>query len=330
MSELPLVSVLIPAYNSSKYLVEAVDSILNQTYKNVEVLILDDASTDETSRIMEHYKNSNVRPFRNDENIGYLRSCNFLFTQVKGSLIAFQDADDWSFPLKIEKQVMEFIKDNSLGLCATRSRTEVTFDRLTIDSVGGVSTHEDISKYISEKFSVPFTCATIMVNKKVLDSIGPYRLFFDRIGAEHVDWALMICEKFKSIVIDEILYHYRFNKNSFTKIVDYSVLKRKSLEYTKFFHVQRLKFGKDSLQGLDEQYLEDFTLSLTKPYHLDNSLIYREVSLDLLNKRMYIDSLRVIYKGILTKPAVGKNWRLLLVVLLRSCSGILRGIRRFK
>ena len=85
-----------PAYNCEKYIHQAIDSVLNQTHINFELLIADDCSTDTTKQIIDSYKDPRIKTFHNNINLGYLKASNKLFSLCKGSYITFQDADDTS------------------------------------------------------------------------------------------------------------------------------------------------------------------------------------------------------------------------------------------
>ncbi len=107
----PLVSVMMPARNAGDFLLEAIESILNQTYKNLELIIVDDASTDDSYKIAKSFLDSRVRVFRNNKNLGITKSANFAVGKARGEFIARMDADDISYSDRIEKQV-EFLLEN--------------------------------------------------------------------------------------------------------------------------------------------------------------------------------------------------------------------------
>ena len=91
MKDLPLVSILMPCYNSEKYLVEAISSIKEQTYYNWELLICNDSSTDNSLSIIKQFESDKIKIFENKINKGYLKTCNFLFNQAQGDYITFQE-----------------------------------------------------------------------------------------------------------------------------------------------------------------------------------------------------------------------------------------------
>ena len=117
-----LVSVIMSCYNSEKTLKSSIESILNQTYKNIEFLIINDASTDTTFEILKSYQveNNKIKIFSNNLNIGLTKSLNLLIKNSSGEFIARHDADDISYKNRIEEQVFEMEKFN-LDFSVTRA-----------------------------------------------------------------------------------------------------------------------------------------------------------------------------------------------------------------
>lgn len=109
----PLVSVLMPCYNVELYVKEALDSILSQTYSNLEVIVIDDASTDNTSDVLATIalSDSRIKVVKNEINMKLIATLNKGVALCSGMYIARMDADDISFPNRIEKQV-EFLENN--------------------------------------------------------------------------------------------------------------------------------------------------------------------------------------------------------------------------
>ena len=102
---MPLVSVLMPAYNSELYIAEAIDSILNQTYTNLELIIFDDGSSDGTRKIIESYSDPRVVKVLSDQNGGVVRARNDIIDRAQGKYIALMDADDIADPARLQKQI---------------------------------------------------------------------------------------------------------------------------------------------------------------------------------------------------------------------------------
>lgn len=113
-----LVSVVVSTYNGAKYLSTQLDSVINQTYSPLEIIVVDDASSDNTASILESYKktNSNIKVHLFDNNVGYIKNFERGITLAKGDYIALCDQDDWWHPEKIERLV-NTIGDADLVYC---------------------------------------------------------------------------------------------------------------------------------------------------------------------------------------------------------------------
>ena len=107
----PIVTVLMSVYNGERYLNEAIDSILAQTFTDFEFLIIDDASTDSTPKILHSYDDPRIRIVTNEENLGLTKSLNKGLALAQGEYIARMDADDISLPERLMMQ-LNFLIDN--------------------------------------------------------------------------------------------------------------------------------------------------------------------------------------------------------------------------
>ncbi len=118
----PLVSVLMTAYNREKYIAEAIESVLNQTYKNWELIIVDDRSTDSTVDIANHYANLDprIRVYVNEKNLGDYPNRNRAASYARGKYLKYVDADDMLYPFGLEQLVyyMEQFPGAGYGLCS--------------------------------------------------------------------------------------------------------------------------------------------------------------------------------------------------------------------
>ena len=113
MTNSPKISVLMPAYNADKYISEAIESILNQTFTDFEFIIVDDSSTDKTWEIIQEYakKDDRIIALQNEVNSKICITLNNGIAIAKGKYIARMDADDWSYPDRLEKQ-FKFMEEN--------------------------------------------------------------------------------------------------------------------------------------------------------------------------------------------------------------------------
>jgi glycosyltransferase involved in cell wall biosynthesis len=130
MKNNPLVSILIPTYNRADYLGEAIDSALAQTYKNIEIIVHDDASTDSTPTLLAKYSDPRLRIIRTEHNHGMLGGWNFIVTKAKGQYLKFLASDDLLEPTCVEELLKAALTHPSAVL--------VTCQRKFIDGVGKV------------------------------------------------------------------------------------------------------------------------------------------------------------------------------------------------
>ena len=163
----PLVSVVIPVYNAGKYLRAALNSILQQTYKNLEIICVDDGSTDNSLKILKEFQkyDPRIQVYKNNKNRGIGYTANLLNKLAKGNYLARMDADDISLLDRIEKQV-KFLENNP-------DTVAVGGQCVTIDENNFISgfkvfplKHKDIYKMIFT--AVPIQQPTMMINRKLL------------------------------------------------------------------------------------------------------------------------------------------------------------------
>ncbi|MCP8319033.1 MAG: glycosyltransferase, partial [Candidatus Methylarchaceae archaeon HK01B] len=107
----PKITILMSVYNGEKYLREAIDSILNQTFKDFEFLIINDGSTDRTVEILRSYHDSRIKIITNEKNMGLTKSLNKGLKIARSEYVARMDADDISYPRRLEVQY-EYMKKN--------------------------------------------------------------------------------------------------------------------------------------------------------------------------------------------------------------------------
>ena len=162
----PLVSVIMPTHNAGDFLRFAIESILNQTYKNIELIIVNDASTDETSNILNLLKsNRKVRINTNEVQVGVSKSANIGVSKARGEFIARMDSDDIAISTRFEKQVVFLTKNKNVvavgGQCELidSSGIKIGEKRFPIDNY-------HIKSMIFA--NVPLQQPTLMVNKKLL------------------------------------------------------------------------------------------------------------------------------------------------------------------
>src|SRR3990167_9027923 len=115
----PKISVIMSVYNGMPFLEEAVESILKQTYKNFEFIIVDDASTDGTLTFLKSLKDERIKLIKNKKNLGLAASLNIALRQAQGDYVARMDADDISYPERLNTQLKYLEKNKEIDLCGS-------------------------------------------------------------------------------------------------------------------------------------------------------------------------------------------------------------------
>ncbi len=276
MSEKFKISVLMPAYNVEKYVGKAIETILNQTYRNIELLVMDDASKDKTVKVIQSFKDSRLKFFRNEENTGYLKTCNKLFDIATGEFITFQDADDYSDTRRLEMQMAEFERDAQLAVCGT-NLTALHDDGTLMFCTNFFCNMEDIQKHMLEGYYSVIP-NSFLFKREVLTTVGKYNEFWNRIGAEDYYWTWLIMERYKLINIKPAVYYYRYNPNSVGGNWSDQPRKKHTAKILQYLLKQRSNTGTDPVEQNEIGTMEAQIHEWEKPYQDDPSLFYRELA----------------------------------------------------
>lgn len=186
-----MVSVIMPAYNSEKYIEESIISVLNQSYKNLELLVTDDCSSDGTQRLVEDLakRDRRIRYFRLTENNGAAVARNNSLKHAKGRYIAFLDADDVWLENKLELQ-LAFMKENDSAFSFTGYSTyygDGRFEDKVIDS----KTLDKIALNDLLKKACTVGCSTVILDKTKLPKIEMANI---RTGQDYALWLRLLRE----------------------------------------------------------------------------------------------------------------------------------------
>lgn len=207
MSELsPKVSWVMPVYNGEKYLRPALDSILAQTFKNWELVIVNDASTDSTPSICKEYaeKDPRIRTLTNGKNLHIGGSLNKGISAARADLIARMDADDICLPQRLEKQIKVFEENKDIAVVGSYI--------VLIDEEGK---EKGIREYATEDMELkrkilrysPFAHPTVMFKKSIVEEFGGYDR--QKSPSEDIDLWFKIGTKYKFANVAEPLLKYR-------------------------------------------------------------------------------------------------------------------------
>jgi glycosyltransferase involved in cell wall biosynthesis len=209
---LPLVTVIIPCFNREKFIKSTLESVMNQTYKNMEIIVIDDGSTDNTRDIINKYEDTiKILEHSNRSNKGQSASINLGLKHSKGEYIAILDSDDLFIKNKIEQQVSFLINNNEIGL--------VYSNGFAID-INGAKLYKLYSKdhketNIPEKillncyFLVP---SNSLIRRTAFEKAGEFDESL-RSAQDH-DMAIRLAEITKFAYLDEYLFCYRRHNDS--------------------------------------------------------------------------------------------------------------------
>ena len=210
------VSILMCAYNASAYIDRAISSILNQTWQDWELIISDDASTDNTVEIIKPYLTDNrIRLITHVANLGYLKNKNTAFVNISGDLITQIDADDTCSTERIEKQVKVFLEHPNIKICATNYR------RIGMDDNEIESAHYENDFVISEIMDdYPFWFPGVMFKKELINEFGLFSEYFSGIFGDDEYWIARVNYKYPIYFLKDVLYNYRVHPDSMTNVFD--------------------------------------------------------------------------------------------------------------
>lgn len=204
-----LVSIIMPNYNSERFLHETINSVLDQTYKNWELLIVDDCSTDQSVPIIESYANSDprIRLLLNDQNRGAAHSRNSAISQAKGKWIAFLDSDDVWVKEKLQTQ-LDFMIKLHIYFCYSKYER---IDEETVSLGKTVGGPKVIDKRKMFRYNY-VGCSTVMYDAQTVGLVQ----IDDRVGNGRNDYALWlkVCRICDCYLLPETLTLYRVRKSS--------------------------------------------------------------------------------------------------------------------
>lgn len=312
----PLVSVILPVFNARRFIAVSIQSIVDQSYSNWELLICDDASSDGSYlEIVERFSSdSRIKLFKNTSNLKLLRTRNKLLESAKGTLITFQDADDYSDPFRLEKLVAEFCKKPHLGLVSSQIGYIDRAGKLLRVSKKPLDYGSTMAQIYSDNV---VGGSNMMIRREALESVGgKFRTYFDGLSYQDYDLSFLIAQKYECYNLPDVLYFYRQHGASASKIISVDRLLAKQV----VIHLgdQRRNRGYDDLQaGCDEQ-VDLYFDSLKEPYKMDKSRIYRDYAADFMYSKLYKKAVVASICAIGAVPLRMENYRTLFYCLRRS------------
>ena len=196
-----LLSVVMPVHNAAPYLDAAIGSVLNQTYRDFEFVILDDGSTDGSTEKLREWaaKDERIRLHRLESNSGPAESSNLVVRRARGELIARMDADDVSLPDRLEQQVELLKRRPEVGLVGTLCDV--------IDKDGRIVRTRDLWRLTRRSWFAPFPHGSIMYRRELFNLAGGYRP--QCVYWEDQDMFLRMSSRTRVVTIPRSLYRHR-------------------------------------------------------------------------------------------------------------------------
>lgn len=207
----PRVSVILPAYNAERFIGEAIDSILAQTYRDFELIIISDGSTDLTPDIIRQYakKDKRIRFFNNRKNRGLIYVLNMGLRKVRGEYIARMDADDISLPTRFEKQVAYLDANPDVGVLGTLIQGFGLLNQLGLQRP-----QVELSDFITDNYVAH---PSVMIRRSVMRKYG-FKYNPDYKHVEDYELWLRMVQVTKIQNIMEVLLRYRVSYDNISNV----------------------------------------------------------------------------------------------------------------
>ena len=214
----PLVSVIVPSYNHQNYIEECLYSILNQTYKNIQLIVIDDGSSDNTAAIINKLKETHEFIFEQQENIGLSKTLNKAITKyAQGKYISIVASDDFWCTNKISLQVEALEKNNNLAMLCGKAKIVNSKSEI----ISNFNESLFLGKYTFAEIALGkclVVAATAIIKKEVFDKVG---LFDENLLIEDLDMWLRVAVKFEIGFLNEYVAFYRSHDvNTSLKVVE--------------------------------------------------------------------------------------------------------------
>jgi glycosyltransferase involved in cell wall biosynthesis len=205
---MPRVSVIMGVYNTKRYVAEAIESVLKQTYKDFEFIIIDDTSTDGTSEILQKYakKDKRIKLIKNKTNLGLTKNLNVGLRKAKGEFIARMDADDVSLPNRFATEVQFLDKHPDVALAGTWADI-INNEGKIIGEIKYTTEHKQIRRNMTERSQIIHP--SVMFRKRIVNEVGMYD---EKLRtAQDYEYFARVMSKFKVANIPKKLLHYRWD-----------------------------------------------------------------------------------------------------------------------
>lgn len=243
------ISVCITSYNQKDYLIEAIDSVLNQTLKPCEIIIVDDYSTDGSQQTIREYAAKHkdlIRPFYSERNLGYPKTRNIALEQIRGELVCYLDGDDRFLPRKLELEAEAYLRnpDNAI-VFSNFFYIDSKGKRLKIHSVPKDFSGTKNGNFFVKIFSQSIDMRNRLLNYECFKQVG----FLDPRFSVWSDWDLTIrlTKRFKVVYCPEPLVEYRIHEKGLHAAPSYIHIRLILKIYKKNRHLLKDRLMKEQI-----------------------------------------------------------------------------------
>jgi glycosyltransferase involved in cell wall biosynthesis len=311
---IPRVSVLMPVFNTARYLSDALNSISTQTFTDIEFIAVDDGSNDGSTRLLEVFA-ARERRMRlvTRRNIGLIATRNELLSSARGELVAWMDSDDISLPQRLALQIAAFDRDSDL-VCLGAAAQCIDPEGNMLNIEHWPLLHGEI--LIEQQKGGAMRFPTTMMRREVALRVGGFREPF-RIG-EDLDFLLRLSENGKMANLPDALYLYRLHISSVCATLgpQWPTYRDRILELAR----ERQRYGKDRLQTGGSLYME-------KVANTDGKQIEWRVYLSWAGHALMNENISLAWKyaraAILRRPTSRAAWKMVFRILLRAGPAVL-------
>lgn len=286
----PLISIIVPVYNKEDYIIECINSLLEQSYKNIEILIYDDLSTDSSLKKLEIFIDDRIFIYRGAVNKGVKYGRDFLLQKANGDFISFFDADDVCHKNKYIKILNHFNQNPDIDIIGSRvkyinSKGIELFKPFTFESYS----KEDIKANLF--FCNTISTSTVVLKRKVINKIS-FQEFKYAIGEDYYVW-IKLSHFYNFINLPDKLITYR--------VTDHGMMGNTKLVYPdaiSFIHAYQFEYlnlpANKSIINIHNKFMyDDF---ITKYYILRSLIFYKTLFSnvnDFYNKKSFSKQIRI-------------------------------------
>lgn len=325
----PLVSVVMPAYNAEKYIQESIESVLQQTYKNFELIIINDGSKDHTERIIDSFTDDRIIYINNGINRGVAYSLNCGLSKANGKYIMRLDSDDIAYPYRMETQVKYFEEHSDVYVLGTGMRAfgDGIYEYDMIPAC-----HQEQLK-IDSLFFCPISHPSVMFRKELVDKGFIYDPEYERI--EDYELWVRIMRKYSIRAIPDILVRYRIHEKQVTQEKSDEINSTVVRLHERQMNEMSVIFAEDEFDGISYTRKASDMKEVLKKINVFSKMLNSSNFITYYNKKMCEEHFYMIIRNeILTLPydkkkkekllfIIGKNWKISKERVLLDCIRVL-------